>query len=99
MDLNDFVLKQRINFALARDPRVRPFDISVRSDHGDVTLDGRVATPSDARVAEQIASQVNGVNKINNQLAVGVDDVERAEFLIQRLLMKLQTEWEELPDD
>lgn len=99
MDLNDFVLKQRVNFALARDPRVRPFDIGVRADKGKVTLEGRVATPADARIAEQTVSQVSGVVRITNDLMIGVDDSERAEFLIQRLLLKLQTEWEELPGD
>jgi osmotically-inducible protein OsmY len=45
-------------------------DISVNVTNGVVTLSGQVKNPENRQRAEQIAHDVNGVGKVNNELQV-----------------------------
>ena len=93
MNLIDFVLKQKVNFAIAQDRRIRFFDVGVIAHDGVITLNGRVDTASDARAIEEVARTVDGVTGVVNEISVGVDGSERAGFLTERLLAKLDEEW------
>src|SRR5258708_6072240 len=97
MNLIDFVLKQKVNFAIAQDRRIRFFDVGVIAHDGKITMNGGVDTPWDARAIEEVACAVDGVVSVFNEITVGVDGSERAEFLTERLLAKLDEEWDELP--
>lgn len=99
MPLSDLVLKAKVNMALIRDPRVGVLEIGVQVDSGNVTLIGDVDEAEECHAAEEIARGVMGVASVHCQLTNGVGKAEdTAELLLQRLLDKLDKEWESLPD-
>lgn len=97
--LSDWVLKGRVNLAFMRDPRVGVLDIGVNVNEGRVTLIGDVDTEEERAAAEEIAAHVEGVTSINNQITCGIGMTEdTAELVTQKLLEKLQDEWDALPE-
>jgi hypothetical protein len=99
MDINDFVLKSKVNVAVARDPRISVFDIGVRCNDGIVTLTGDVATESEFKAAEEDARNIAGIRRVYNELTVGIEATsERVEMITSRLLAKLSAEWDDLPE-
>src|SRR2546423_11270620 len=99
MDLSDFVLKTRVGIALARDPRVRLFDIDVRAENGTVVLSGDLDTEEEVWAALSIARGVEGVQEVHSSLTIGVrQGEEKSEHVAARLLDKLEAEWEDLPE-
>jgi hypothetical protein len=67
---NDSALVNRIQSQMYSDQQLKGASLQVKSDHGQVTLDGTV--PSDrARLdAFKIATQTPGVRKVNDQMTV-----------------------------
>jgi hypothetical protein len=98
MALADFVLKARVNVALIRDPRVGSLDVGVHVKDGDVTLTGDVDGVDECRAAEEVARSVDGVKNVTNEITCGVGmRADTTELLTQRLLEKLEDEWNNLP--
>ena len=56
--------------ALAENGRISALDINVSSQHGVVTLRGLVDIPEQADAAVQVASQVEGVREVRNELGL-----------------------------
>ena len=66
----DAKLKTRIENALAKDPIVESYEISVTVRNGVVDLFGSVGTVFEKLQAEDLATRVNGVIAVNNYLVV-----------------------------
>jgi hypothetical protein len=99
MALSDFILKARVNVALIRDPRVASLDVGVHADGGVVYLTGDVDTESECQAAVDVARRVEGVKRVVNNLTCGLGQrADTAELVTQRLLEKLDDEWNSLPN-
>ncbi|HEY66416.1 MAG TPA: BON domain-containing protein [Caldilineae bacterium] len=66
----------RVIAALEADPRTRLAVIDVASEHGVVTLSGKVSSPEVRKVAEEIARQQEGVVSVINALEVEPDQLD-----------------------
>lgn len=71
--LNDGWLWVKTRFDLAAADDLRDSTINVDVDKGVVTLTGTVASTAQKARAEQIATVVEGVTSVKNQLRVGAD--------------------------
>ncbi len=69
-DIDDEEIASRIEAALLRDPYVERFDLIVRVINGRVHLDGTVDSHFEKARADEVASNVNGVVYVVNNLAV-----------------------------
>lgn len=66
----DARIVDEISHRLTDDPAIDATRVAVNANDGAVTLDGEVST-SDARVhAEELATKVAGVNRVDNRLLV-----------------------------
>lgn len=74
--IDDSVITSKIKAKLAADGKMNPFNVDVDTDHGIVTLTGRVKTTSDKSAAEALARETTGVREVHNRLAVGDEDAE-----------------------
>ncbi len=66
----------RVTAALLEDPRTRLAVIDVASDHGVVTLSGKVSSPEIRQAAEEIARRQRGVVAVINELEVEPDQLD-----------------------
>jgi len=99
MALADFVLKARVNMALIRDPRVGSLDVGVKVVDGNITLTGDVDDEGECRAAAEVARGVDGVKSVANEITCGIGkSADTAELITQRLLEKLDDEWNNLPE-
>jgi len=70
--VTDDALRDRVEHQLQTDPSVRKYDVRVKVDDADVTLDGTVATNEQKSDAEH-AARVAGVKDVHNHLNVDKD--------------------------
>ena len=68
----DAALKDRIERRLETDPSLRKYDVRVKVDDGDVTLDGTVATDTQKAEAARLA-RLAGVDDVDNDISVDKD--------------------------
>ena len=68
---DDATLTARVVNKLHADPNLSSSKIDVKSATGTVTLKGNVPTPESKQLAAAVASSVDGVMSIDNQLTVG----------------------------
>jgi hyperosmotically inducible periplasmic protein len=68
--VDDTTLGTRVKTALFRDPDLSGFAISVDVFDGEVTLTGGVDSQQTKNHAGNVASQVDGVKRVNNLLTV-----------------------------
>jgi len=68
--VDDAAITTRIKAAIILDPSLKSLDIKVNTAGGIVTLSGTADTPDKSERAAQIASSVDGVKYVNNQLNV-----------------------------
>ena len=68
-ELGDATLTTKVKAALLKDESTRKFTIHVKSDRGTVTLAGAVDSPAAAARAQSVASEVKGVQSVNNRLS------------------------------
>jgi hyperosmotically inducible periplasmic protein len=71
-ELADAALTTKVKTALLKDKQTRSLKIHVNSDRGVVTLSGSVDSPQIAAQAQSIASNVEGVQSVNNELNSGM---------------------------
>lgn len=64
--------------AFALNQHLSPFAIDVDIENGVATLTGEVESEVDRDLAEQVALGVEGINKVDNQLQVSGEDVQRS---------------------
>src|SRR2546423_966357 len=99
MALPDLMLKAKVNMALARDPRVCALDVGVQVDDAKVTLSGDVDSEQARAAATEAARSVEGVQAVHNIMTLGIGErSDTVEMVVQRLLSKLEEEWDALPD-
>jgi hyperosmotically inducible protein len=67
---DDAAITASIKADILKDPDLSVLKVDVSTDKGEVTLRGKVNTPAARRRAEQLASAVDGVHKVNNELQV-----------------------------
>ncbi len=65
---DDASITNRVERALAGSESVSAALVGTDTEHGTVTLSGTVPTPEQAEIARQIAAEVPGVEKVDNQL-------------------------------
>lgn len=86
---SDQTIKQAVNDAFLYDPRVRSFNVEVGVEDGVVTLTGTVNNLQAKNSAANTASNVVGVQRVQNQIKVrprhGVADSEIADTVIKGL--------------
>ncbi len=68
--VDDTTITSKVKSELLLDDRVKGLAINVDTFQGNVTLTGGVKSQEQKDVAGRIASQVNGVKKVNNLLTV-----------------------------
>ena len=65
---SDAMLTMSVKMALTFQPGVKAMDIDVDTDHGTVTLNGRVRTETERQLAEEVAEGVSGVKLVVNEI-------------------------------
>lgn len=68
--LSDSAITARVQAGLARDPALAGSDISVNTDHGVVSLTGRVRSQEQIAIAAAHAQAEDGVMRIDDHLAL-----------------------------
>lgn len=68
--LSDAWITTKVNAAVAADSELRVFDVNVETFDGVVQLSGFVDTPDQITRAEQVAREIEGVDRVHNDLKV-----------------------------
>lgn len=68
--IDDTVITTKVKTALARSPDTDAIDIQVETFKGTVQLSGFVESDAQRLAAVRIASDVDGVNKVENKLSL-----------------------------
>ncbi|MGE5576463.1 MAG: BON domain-containing protein [Syntrophothermus sp.] len=71
--VDDATLTNRVESALAADGRLDPADVRTSSEHGVVRLKGVVPGRADKELAAEIATSVEGVRRVENELSTEID--------------------------
>jgi len=74
----DAWLTGKIEMAYTLNEHLNPFDIHTNVDSGVVTLTGMVESDIDRELAEEIASGIDGVMGVENELEVGMSKGQHA---------------------
>jgi cytidylate kinase len=76
--VDNLALSWSVRAALRRDERTKDTDIVVECNAGAAKLRGVVATPAEARAAEEVAAIVDGVRSVSNQVQATLHAASRA---------------------
>jgi hyperosmotically inducible periplasmic protein len=68
--IDDAGIVTRANMALAGSPVASAWDVSVESHNGNVLLSGYVEDPEQRAEAERIVAQVDGVERVRNNIEI-----------------------------
>jgi hyperosmotically inducible periplasmic protein len=68
--LDDNLITAKVKAALAADPEVKAHEVNLAVRQGVVQLAGFVETAAQKQKAERVASEVNGVKSVDNQIAI-----------------------------
>lgn len=68
--VSDTVISGKIKAAVLTDPGMTGADVSVNTDHGAVTLTGRVKSQEQTAIASAHAQRQDGVMRVDNHLSV-----------------------------
>lgn len=68
--VDDVAITSKVKAELLDSDRVDGLEVNVNSTNGEVTLTGWASSDNEARVAGQIAREVDGVKSVDNQLQV-----------------------------
>lgn len=69
--MEDASLTTRVKAALLADADIRDDNIKVEANQGEVVLSGSVDNPEQLKRALEVASAVEGVRNIQNEIRVG----------------------------
>lgn len=72
--LQDAGITAKVRTQLARDERVRDFDVEVETREGIVILKGAVGKEGARTAAEELARVTEGVSRVVNRITVGSGD-------------------------
>lgn len=70
---NDFKLASRVWASLVKDKNTRSASVNVVADNGTVSVTGNVCSEKTVEAVTQVASVVNGVMKVKNDIGIGGD--------------------------
>jgi osmotically-inducible protein OsmY len=82
---SDLLHKLRVKVGLLSDERVSGLDVNVDVDNGVARLTGTVSSEEEKAVAEEIASLVEGVFEVENEIVVSPDKETPEETLADAL--------------
>jgi hyperosmotically inducible protein len=68
--ISDSVITTRVKAAILSDPGMNGADVSVNTEHGVVSLTGRIKSHEQAAIASSYAQRQDGVMRVDNELAV-----------------------------
>ena len=68
--LDDAAISATVKTELVRDPELSALGINVDTAKGEVTLRGEADSAADRERATRVASSVQGVTKVNNELSI-----------------------------
>jgi len=68
--IDDASVTGRVKTALLADPDIKSFDISVRTNKGEVQLSGFVNNQAQIDMATRLASGVDGATSVKNELSI-----------------------------
>jgi hyperosmotically inducible periplasmic protein len=68
--VDDATISANVKAALVQDPETRSSNISVNTLHGTVELSGFVDTPAQRHEAARVASNIGGVQSVDNELQI-----------------------------
>lgn len=72
--VDDAVVTTKVKTALVQSDQVAAMDVKVKTHRGVVQLSGFVDTEAQVRHAERVASQVSGVERIENRIELKPDE-------------------------
>lgn len=67
---HDVSLTTKVYEAILDEPSLRPFDINVRTQKGEVELSGYVNSRDDMDKAIEVARKINGIRSIKNDMQI-----------------------------
>ena len=70
--MNDEIIRQKVMDAINKDPGIDTHKIEVHVKNGEVILKGGIDTENEKMLSEKIARSVEGVNKVENHLHIGL---------------------------
>jgi len=70
-EMDDAAITTKVKTALIKDPEIKSLKISVGTENGNVTLNGKAKNDTQIARAVEIASATKGVKTVTNNLAVG----------------------------
>ena len=68
--VSDTLITGKVKAAITADNGMKDADISVKTENGNVTLTGSVKSPEQVTLAAALAQRQEGVNRVENQVAV-----------------------------
>jgi hyperosmotically inducible protein len=68
--VTDTLVTGKVKTAITADNAMKDADISVKTENGVVTLTGTVKSPDQVTLASALAQRQEGVNRVENQVAV-----------------------------
>ena len=89
---SDPEIEQSVSSTLIWNTQVNSGDIRVVADEGVVELEGSVNSYYQKRLAEELASNINGVKDVRNNLIINVRDDVNDELIADRVFESLDTD-------
>ncbi|HXZ85224.1 MAG TPA: BON domain-containing protein [Myxococcota bacterium] len=68
----DAAVNQAVMAKISEDPQLAQSSVSVKTEHGHVTLTGQVMTEDQRQIATERAQEVKGVTSVTNDLEIAV---------------------------
>ncbi len=90
-EVDDETLKENVEWAFTTDPVVESYEIDVRVNDGQVTLEGIVESFAEQRFAERVTERVRGVKSIENNIEIQTTS-KRLDEEIEREIEKKVTQ-------
>jgi hyperosmotically inducible protein len=68
--VTDTIVTGKVKAAITADSGMKDSDVSVKTENGVVTLTGKAKSPDQVTLAAALAQRQEGVNRVENQVAV-----------------------------
>jgi osmotically-inducible protein OsmY len=88
---SDIQILDDIEKALSNNPAAESYEIDVTVSNGMVTLDGKVQSMQEKRLAEDIAKGVVGVRQVNNRIDIDIPELRRDDEIYQDIRSRLRS--------
>ncbi len=81
--LHDSTLVENVEFALLNNPVTEVYEVNVRANRGNITLEGMVDSWQEKQITANVARAVEGVRSVDNQVAYTINS-DRSDYEIQK---------------